>query len=603
MLGAVGLPLAALAIAALRGLQFDIVNYRVIRAEAAGYLPPTLFAGLILVAIATRALLAGRATGDTASLRRALAALAPLTLAAPLALYLPASSGTPPFVLIHLLILGTAWAAYRSAALGDGVPVSGDILTPARVTAILAVLIVGHTWIHTRTQLNFFEHLSLGHADFGHHAEELKNALLGRGLRSDSADHHRFGWHFGPLLYALVPLYALWPSPVLLMVLGGLFVHLPALPAAGLASWRTGSAAVGLMVGLTWLLLPSVGRMIYSGTYGFQWVYAALPLIAGAIALHEAGRRRWSLALAALAMLVQETIAAFVFGWGVYLFTFTRQRRAGGVVALAALGYAAICATWIIPAFAEGTYQRLDQFGVLGGTLGELITSPLREPAAFFSRLARREAWQFLVVLLVPMALLPLRGWRMSLAALPTLLPVLLLENAQFLSIKFWQQAGALPILFLAGVAALPRGGDGVAPGQRAGGTRLAAALLAAAAIAHFLLGFSPIGKGFEMYATDRAMQSPDPRYAFVQRLQRELDHGGTVLATERLAVHFLAFDRVYTGSRPVEADYVVIDRADAWDGSGLAARAVAFAAHPEYRLRETFGSILLFERAAPRGD
>ena len=45
----------------------------------------------------------------------------------------------------------------------------------------------------------------LGHADFGHFTKELKNALAGRGLRSDSFENTRLGWHFVPLMYVFVP--------------------------------------------------------------------------------------------------------------------------------------------------------------------------------------------------------------------------------------------------------------------------------------------------------------------------------------------------------------------------------------------------------------
>lgn len=69
----------------------------------------------------------------------------------------------------------------------------------------IILLIALLTVIHTKTQVNFFEHFMLGHSDIGHFTEELKSAPAGHGLRSDSFDNTRFGWHFVSLMYILVP--------------------------------------------------------------------------------------------------------------------------------------------------------------------------------------------------------------------------------------------------------------------------------------------------------------------------------------------------------------------------------------------------------------
>ena len=149
----------------------------------------------------------------------------------------------------------------------------------AAITSILLFVAI-LTWVHTRIQINFYEHFMLGHAYFGHFTEELKNAWAGRGLRCDSFENTRLGWHFVPLLYVLVPGYAIWSSPYYLMVLGALLVHVAAIPAYFLARRLSGSVMVGWLFAAAWLLLPSNSRLIYSNTYGFQWIYIAIPLLA-----------------------------------------------------------------------------------------------------------------------------------------------------------------------------------------------------------------------------------------------------------------------------------------------------------------------------------
>jgi hypothetical protein len=360
--------------------------------------------------------------------------------------------------------------------------------------------------------------------------------------------------------------------------------------------------------------------MPYAGTYGFQFSYAAIPFLCGMIAAGLMGRWRTSLVMAALLLAVKETTAAAVLGWGLYVFLFERRRKLGAAISVTAIVYALICVAVIIPSFAtSGQYDRVSMFEGLGDGPVAIVLSPILSPGEFFGRLVRPGAVHFVLLSLAPLAMMPLIGWRLALASLTTLLPVLLITNEEWLSIKFWNQATILPVLYLAGVAAVAprttRATGEAAPRMLAwaagrplsgvrGGQAVGWALLLSAACGHYLFGFSPIARSYAIYATSAAMQNPDPRYAFVQRLQGELHRERSVLASERLAIHFLAFDRVYTGKKTIDADYVIIDRADTWDGTGLPQRVDEFANRPDYRVRETFGSIVVLERtvaAAPK--
>jgi uncharacterized membrane protein len=284
---------------------------------------------------------------------------------------------------------------------------------PVLAIASLAALIALFTVVHTRIQINFFDHFMMGHADVGHFTEELKNALAGRGLRSDSFDNTRLGWHFVPLLYVLVPGYVLWPSPVYLMACGAFVLHAAALPAYWLARRRTGSMLVGWLFGLAWILLPSVSRMIYSNTYGFAWLYCSVPILAALLAAAELRRWKACWIMVAVLLLCRETNAAATFGFGVYLALFSSRRRAGIVVALVSIGYAWLCAAVFIPHFAAaGRYERLDLFGELGNSLGSLAASAFTKPDVFFARLVRPQSLNLVLLLLTTMFFLPVRGWR-----------------------------------------------------------------------------------------------------------------------------------------------------------------------------------------------
>jgi len=655
--GALGLIACGVAVIAARDLQWNVVTYTSQRVPAPDYLVPTWFALWLLVLLAVCAFAAARRSSAGAG--RALGLLWPLMGAAPLAIAVTCDLSVS-FSLSLLMILGYAAAAARVAA---NLPMrTRDGAGRRWAMMSLLLLIVLATVVHTRLQINFFEHFMLGHADFGHFTEELKNALNGRGLRSDTFPNTRLGWHFVPLLYVLVPGYALWPSPVYLMFIGALVVHLPAWPVYACARRLSGSTLIAWLFGAAWLLLPSQSRLVYSNTYGFQWIYVAMPLLVAMVGAGLTGRWRLSMVLTVVVLLLKETAAAATFGWGLYMLLFTRRRRSSTVIVVGSIAYALLCVYVLIPHFAVSEqYERMTLFGDLGTDLPAVIMSMVMTPVLFFERLLREQSLYFLLILLVPMALLPIARWRLLVAAVPSLGLILLLDNAQWLSVKFWHQATVLPVLFMAAVATLVPATDADArrarlagntsrrllmflcaasgfarrcatpsplnPGGTEGGDptakslppshpakegsttgpappgslnlALAVAVCAAAAWGHYFYGFSPLAKSYEMYADNVAMHRPDPRMVIVEQIRAAFGRDKTILATERLAAHFTDYARVYTGSRPRPADVVVIDRADRWDTTKLPGAARAFEGDPDYDFIGEFDSIIVFARAA----
>jgi hypothetical protein len=207
------------------------------------------------------------------------------------------------------------------------------------------------------------------------------------------------------------------------------------------------------------------------------------------------------------------------------------------------------------------------------------------------------------------MFFLPLRGWRLALAAFPALLVHLLLQGTDWVSIKFWHHAMVLPILFFAALSAIkPRFGE-PRTSVRADSRNLAfgmnqenalgvgLALLMCAAWGHYFFGFSPLSKAYEVYARDPFLQNPDPRLAFVERLRREIPRVRSILATESVAAHFTDYKRLYTGRRPRLANFIILDRSDQRDTSGLPQRAQEFITGGDYDVYAEQRAIVVFTR------
>ena len=460
---------------------------------------------------------------------------------------------------------------------------------------LVAAAVAVATTYHTLEQAHFWRHFMLGYADFGFFTVDLEQCLPGKDLGSARFADTGMAYHVMPLFYALAPLYAVFRSPVFLMAVGSLCLQLPALIFARFTQRRTGSPTAGVIAGLAWLLLPSVSRLPYAGTYGFQAVYLAIPLLALTVTLGLDGRWRWSSLCLVLAVLCKETVCGFALGWGVYVALGARKPRLGWTIAGLAVGYAALALGVVAPALANaGQTSRVELFGAV--SLGEMA-----------HRLSRLRVWLFLGTLAIPLGRPLLRQWRLALAGVPTLVLVVLLADPDYISLKFWHHSSVLPVLFAAALlGCLPRGNSQGKPAAASPPLRLVALLLAIAA-AHQLFGFSPLTQAYRVQRGIPHLRQPDPRLAGVQQV-RELfpPDDYTIVATERVAAHFTDYHRVQTLSRaalappPTGWDLYLIDPADRWDTVVRSAGADAIHAsllREGYRLVGRYAGLHLYAR------
>lgn len=499
--------------------------------------------------------------------------------------------GAINFATMSLAIVGFAWSIDR---LGLGVSMPRETQTWQRITPfifLIIVIILSTVW-HTLQQIHFWNHFLLGYADFGLFTTELEHCLPWKDVGSARFSDTRMGYHFVPMFYWLVPFYALFRSPVFLMAVGSLALNLAAIPFYQLAKHRTQSPTIALVVGLSWLALPSMSRLPYSNTYGFQSIYLAVPWLAWTFSL--AMQNRWRLSHLCLvgAMLCEETVCGVALGWGLYLILWGGRRRDGWLIAIGSVAYLLLCTVIIIPAFqGEGEYTRLMLFGDLS-------------PSTIVDRLTRPRVPLYILALTGPMLFALVRRWRMLIITLPTLTLVLLMHQTDYLNIKYWHHASILPVLFTAatlGVTCIrdfpgqvyratgkidsrfigsPRGVTKVndyshtKSGASIGGP---VGFLVCVLLFHFWMGSSPFAQSQRIYAADKRLNSPDPRLQVIDWVRDEFPpEQTTIIATERMAAHFTDYRMVLPApltnfSDTVTSPHVLIlDRSDRWDKIGM---------------------------------
>lgn len=255
--------------------------------------------------------------------------------------------------------------------------------------------------------------------DTGIYSNVAWNVINGHGFYSAVLGRNHLGVHFSPLTALFAPIYAIFPTAMVLMIAQGLAVGLTLI-----LLFRLGQLILvpekpkdHCYILLSFCLIAFFYRPLSSALlFQFHPPTVAMPILAGClIALIE--RRYWLLAILVAALFTaKENAALAVAGLGIYAGLVLHQwRLALGFCLLAAAGLAAVLLV-IMPVFQDGSWPMSGRFG----------------PFALLDDKA-----VYLLKLLAPLGLLPLFAWRPLLAACPLIAVNLAVNYAGQLSFKF----------------------------------------------------------------------------------------------------------------------------------------------------------------------
>ncbi len=230
------------------------------------------------------------------------------------------------------------------------------------------------------------------------------------------AGYNIFADHFHPIIATAAPLYWIWDSPaVLLVVQAGLVAASIPIVHAFAARRMGGRAALAVAAGYGcgWAVQAMIDFDFHEIAYG-------VPLLAAAIEALDRRDDRTLLVTAGLLMLVREDMGAVLVLLGL-LRVLRRPRRTGWwLIGAGILGYL-LATSVVIPAFAPNGKFAYWTFDALGPNLPHAVWNifahPVHTVRLFVTPSVKA---QTLGYLLVPLALLPLRS-RYSLIAVPLL--------------------------------------------------------------------------------------------------------------------------------------------------------------------------------------
>ncbi len=374
----------------------------------------------------------------------------------------------------------------------------------------------------------------------------------------------RFGRHFSPIFFLLLPLYALHRDPSTLLVLQSLALGLAAVPLYLVARGRLGPLAA-LPVAALYLANPAVHDV--NTVNEFHEIAFATPLLF--LAFYAVERRRpWLYAAAVVgALLVKEDVALVTAALGLYVFLVARWRRAGLATVAGSVVWFLVVVEVVMPAL-RGRYGPVPFPGYeyLGAGPFGIARGMLADPGALWGVLTAEPKRRYLFWMLAPVAGLPLLAPEVLLIAAPGLLLILASTYPPTFAIFERYAAPIVPFVFLAAVVGIDRvrrraGGAGPARGRRgADNGAIVTAVLILVLGGTTLLAQDALGKYPARLLTPA---TPDPHAATAIAFARAIperasvvieDHRWLAHAAHRRGLYFLS------GDSPA-ADYLLLDR------------------------------------------
>lgn len=409
--------------------------------------------------------------------------------------------------------------------------------------------------------------------DLGQYGQLVWNSLNGRLMQGtfvrDTAIF--LGKSFTPIMLALVPLYALWHNPIVLLIVQVWGLGLAGFPIYWFARQRLGTP-LAVIVALAYYLNPG---MQHIGLTEFHEIALAVPLLAFAtfflLRKHHAGL----IVCLGLAFLVKEEIGLIAIAFGIYLLLFQRQRRLGLALMLFGVAWVVLLLQFLIPFFrgAEygGTFYYFGEgaiggggarYSYLGRNVPEILTTLVTRPQTILQVIWLPEKILYILHLLVPLMFLPLVGAQVFFLALPTLGYSLLSTYPLQYEIRSYYFAPLLPFLFFALVLGLHRLMQHSASSPAMRGA-LACLLIVSSGASYFLTAPGPLARYFQSW-----------RYEFGEHARRgnelilTIPHDATVVGQNEFLAHLS--NRRYLYEIPVipdyrQADYVLSDSTAQW--------------------------------------
>ena len=298
------------------------------------------------------------------------------------------------------------------------------------------------------------------------------NTLHGDFLYSSIRDGVILKDHLFLILLPLLPVYAIFQHPVILLFLQSLFLGLGALPIYILAKEEL-NKTFAYAFALLYLIYPALW---YANLYDFHPEVLLTFILPWAFLYFKRNNFKGFLVFMGLALLCKEDVSFIVFMFGIYALITRRSKRWVLVPTLTGLAYFLISFNIVIPYFNKGGYIFTSYYSALGKDIPEMVRNAVTHPAAFTRFVFSPLKLNYLFHLFAPLGFLPIFSPLLLLIVLPTFMESLLSGYGPLYNIYYYYTSPITPVIFIAsiyGVKKLMRFGFPPSPSPLPPGERI----------------------------------------------------------------------------------------------------------------------------------
>ena len=417
------------------------------------------------------------------------------------------------------------------------------LTTPRALVALAAAACAA--WFSLLSVLHH-DAFETGRFDLGNMVQVVWSTAHGHFLRMTNTQGEqvsRLAAHVDPILALFAPLWWIWPSPHMLLVVQAVVVAAGAFPVFALARKHLASERAALGFALVYLVLPATQWLTLNE---FHPVALACPFLLYAFRYLDDDRLVPFAVFAVLAAATKEEIALVVAGFGVW-YALARRRRAAGtaIVAVGALWFA-LAVGVVVPHFNHGgTSSFYSRYREVGGSPGGVLRTAVTHPLRILDKAFDGRSLRYLADLAIPLAGLFLAAPLALVAALPELALNLLSSVKTQTSIRFHYTAGLIPPLVVASVLGAAR----LSGRSRSRAVAIVALVLAVALVENARLG--------ALFKAPASVSRHDRIAAHALRL---VPDDADVSATNTLGAHLSARRRILSFPRLRDATWLAVD-------------------------------------------
>ncbi|MEA2699363.1 MAG: hypothetical protein QOI66_3634 [Myxococcales bacterium] len=264
-----------------------------------------------------------------------------------------------------------------------------------------------------------------------------------------------FSHHATFFAYVIAPFYAIHPGAGTLLFIQALLMGAAAVPLFLFVRLHL-PAAAACLIAVCYLMYPPLHG---ANLYEFHYLPLGTFFLLTALYALESKRDRLAIVAVILTLSVREDVAAGLSIWGLYLVLTGRRPRAGLSLAILGLGYFVLMKMVLMPLYGHGE-SFTDMFKGLipqgENSFGGVLKTVVGNPAYTLATLLDQGKLIYLLLLLVPLAFLPVRSPLALLFVLPGFLFTLLSTGyGPLINIHFQYTANWTVYLFVSMALAL----------------------------------------------------------------------------------------------------------------------------------------------------